>query len=315
MTFSLVVPLYRNEESIPDLIETIESLDRKMAGELEAVMVVDGSPDRCLEILRERLPHARFRSQLISLSRNFGSFAAIGTGLEHGRGEMFATMSADLQDPPELILEFRERLMEGRCDVVVGRRLDRSDPLSSRVFSSLYWGCYRTLVLREVPRGGIDVFGCTRAVRDQLITLEESNSSVVGLLIWLGFRRSEVSYSRRPRRHGRSAWSFGSKLRYMLDSTFAFSDLPIKLLSLVGGLGLMFSLVLAALVLVAKFTGTITIPGYTATVLTVIFFGGLNSLGLGLIGEYVWRAFENTKGRPNAVVAFKDEYGSASKRR
>ncbi len=308
MTFSLIVPIYRNEESIQELLETLENLNHQMSGELEAVLVVDGSPDRCAELLADRLPTAGFRSQLICLSRNFGSFAAIKVGLEHGNGDFFAVMAADLQEPPDLILEFRERLLTGSCDVVVGSRVGRGDPIFSRLASAVFWGCYRTVVQSEVPRGGVDVFACTSSFKDHLVSLEESNSTLVGLIFWLGFRRDEIKYTRHPRRHGKSSWSFSRKLRYLLDSTFAFSDLPIRVLSGVGLLGMTLAVILGIVVLWSKISNTIAVPGYAATVLVVMFFGGLNSLGIGLIGEYVWRSFENTKARPYGLVAAKRSF-------
>jgi glycosyltransferase involved in cell wall biosynthesis len=305
---SLVIPVYRNEESIPDLIAALEELNRSLSGAFEAVFVVDGSPDRSLDLLQKLLPDVGFRSQLLSLSRNFGSFAAIRAGLAAGGGDLFAVMAADLQEPPDLILSFKEALESGQFDVAVGCRDSRSDPLRDRFFSSAFWGLYRTLVQREVPRGGVDVFGCTRRFRDQILTLGESNSTLVGLIFWLGFRRAEIRYIRRPRQHGRSAWSFRRKFRYLLDSCFAFSDLPMRLLSLVGLTGMTLSVIFGVVVLVGRATGRIEVPGYTATVLTVMFFGGLNSLGIGILGEYLWRTFENTKGRPSYVVFSRAEF-------
>jgi len=305
---SLVIPVYRNEESIPDLIAALEELNRSLSGAFEAVFVVDGSPDRSLDLLQKLLPDVGFRSQLLSLSRNFGSFAAIRAGLAAGGGDLFAVMAADLQEPPELILSFKEALESGQFDVAVGCRDSRSDPLRDRFFSSAFWSLYRTLVQREVPRGGVDVFGCTRRFRDQILTLGESNSTLVGLIFWLGFRRAEIRYIRRPRQHGRSAWSFRRKFRYLLDSCFAFSDLPMRLLSLVGLTGMTLSVIFGVVVLVGRATGRIEVPGYTATVLTVMFFGGLNSLGIGILGEYLWRTFENTKGRPGYVVFSRAEF-------
>lgn len=306
--FSLIIPVYRNEGSIPSLVETLEELNSRMAGDLEAVLVVDGSPDRSLELLTEALPKAAFSSQLLILARNFGPFPAITAGLANARGSLFATMAADLQDPPELVEQIRHKLETGEYDVVVGTRARRKDPLVSRMLAATFWKLYKLLVQREIPSGGVDVFGCTREFREHLLALPERNTMLVGLIIWLGFRRGEVSYSRRPRQHGQSAWSFTRKLRYLLDSTFAFSDLPVRLLSLVGLLGIMLSVLLASIVVFAKLSGRIALPGYSATVLLVMFFGGLNSLGLGVIGEYVWRTFENTKGRPAYVIAHHREF-------
>lgn len=309
---SLVIPVYRNEGSIPDLLASIEKLSRGMDGAFEAIFVVDGSPDRSLELLRELLPGAGFRSQILSLSRNFGSFAAVRAGLAAGGGDIFAVMAADLQEPPALVLSFHQALESGRFDVAVGCRDSRSDPLRDRLFSAAFWGLYRAVVQREVPRGGVDVFGCTRRFRDEILALGESNSTLVGLIFWLGFRRTEIRYTRRPREHGTSAWSFRRKFRYLLDSSFAFSDLPIRLLSLAGVTGITLSFIFGLVVLVGRATGRIEVPGYTPTVLTVMFFGGLNSLGIGILGEYLWRTFENTKRRPGYVVFSRAKFSGRS---
>lgn len=306
--FSLVIPVFRNEASIPRLVERLEDLNRCMGGDLEVVLVIDGSPDHSAQLLSSVLPKATFLSQLIILSRNFGVFPAFTAGLAHSRGDLFAIMSADLQEPPELILEIRDKLRSGEYDVVVGTRAGRKDPLISRMLSASFWKLYKSLVQRDIPSGGVDMFGCTREFREHLLVLRERNTSLIGLIFWLGFRRGEVSYCRRPRPYGKSAWAFARKLRYLLDSTFAFSDLPIRLLSFIGILGITISVALAFEVVFAKLSGRVVVPGYSTTVLLVIFFGGLNSLGLGLIGEYVWRAFENTKGRPGYVVSRHHEF-------
>lgn len=311
--FSLTIPVYRNESSLPSLLEQLENLNDRMGGDLEVVFVVDGSPDRSGELLAAALPTAKFASQLILLSRNFGAFSAITAGLASARGSLFAIMAADLQEPPELILQIRHGLETERYDVVVGTRAGRGDPLVSRMASAIFWRLYRLLVQKEIPPGGVDVFGCTHEFREHLLALSERNTTLVGLIFWLGFRRGEVSYSRKPRRHGKSAWSFTRKLRYLLDSTFAFSDLPVRLMSCIGIFGILLSVILGCLVLYAKWSGEIAVPGYSATALLIIFFGGLNSLGLGLIGEYMWRTFENTKGRPGYIVARRQEFNGETK--
>jgi hypothetical protein len=212
-------------------------------------------------------------------------------------------MAADLQEPPSLIEAFDGVLVADECDVVVGSRNARKDPPLTRVASWLFWRIYRMLAQREIPKGGVDVFACNRRFRDEILALHEQNTTLVGLVFWLGFRRREIGYVRQPRRHGSSAWSLRRKVRYLLDSSFAFSHLPIRVLSLAGVLGIGLAVVLGVIVLVTRLTGNVPVPGYTATVLTVMFFGGLNSLGVGMLGEYVWRTFENTKGRPTFVVA------------
>jgi len=311
MKCSLVVPVYGNEGSIPELLQTIERLDAALGHTLEAVFVVDGSPDRSYALLREALPRSGFASQLLLLSRNFGSFAAIRAGLREARGEHFAIMAADLQEPESLILEFFSRLATGECDVVLGVRSGRSDPLGSRIAAGLFWGAYRRFVQRDIPRGGVDVFACNRAFRDHLMSLDEAHTSLVGQVIWLGFRRAHVSYARLPRRHGRSAWTWARKIAYLTDSLFSFSDLPIRALTWAGVIGLVLSTLLAIVVFVARISGEIQIPGYAATVLTIVFFASLNSFGLGIIGGYTWRAYENVKRRPASIVMSAQRYGDA----
>jgi polyisoprenyl-phosphate glycosyltransferase len=311
---SLVIPVYRNAENISALLAALTDLDRGLEGALEVVFVVDGSPDDSHARLAAALPTQAFRSQLLSLSRNFGSFAAIRAGLQEARGGRFAVMAADLQEPPELVQTFDERLRSGTCDIVIGTRATRADPALSRVGSGAFWFAYRRWVQPELPVGGVDVFGCTHQVRDEILKLEESNSSLVGLLFWVGFRRELVPYHRRARTSGRSAWTFAKKVRYLSDSVFNFTDLPVRLLFRIGFLGTFASILTAAAVLVAKLTSRINVPGYTATVLTVVFFGALNCLGLGIIGGYVWRTLENTKSRPNFLVASRASFEGTSPR-
>lgn len=302
ITYSVVIPVYKNEESVPELVAGLDRLVPQLDGPLEVVFVSDGSPDRSFELLRQRLPAARFASQLLLLSRNFGAFSAISAGLEAATGDYVVVIAADLQEPPELPLEFFRELRKGDCDLVLGQRLTRGDPFLSRVMANCFWFVYRKFVQRDMPPGGIDVFGCNRSVRQVLIKLAESNTSLVGLLLWMGFRRRFVGYNRQPRPYGKSAWSFKRKWRYLKDSLFAFSDLPLRILGGIGVVGLLLALGLGTVVLAAKLTGRIAVPGYAAEMTLIMFFGGLNALGLSLLGEYLWRTFENTKVRPRFIV-------------
>lgn len=300
---SVVVPVYKNAENIEPLLAALDGVSGRVQTGLEVVFVVDGSPDASYHLLSQGIPGRRFCAQLLLLSRNFGSFSAIRAGLACARGDMYAVLAADLQEPPELIIEFERLLLSKQYDVTIGERRKRADPLTTRLLSGVFWALYRGWVQPEIPKGGVDVFGCSKQVRDELLRLDESNSSLVGLVFWVGFRRALVPYERRARQAGRSAWTFSRKLRYLSDSVFNFTDLPIRLLIRIGGLGIAMSLVGATVVLLSKLTGAITVPGYAATVLLIIFFGALNCFGIGVIGSYAWRTLENTKRRPNYIVA------------
>ena len=307
---SLVIPVYRNEESLPALLRAVSDLNDSLEGRLEAVFVIDGSPDRCFELLRDTLPQQTFTSQLILLSKNFGSFMAIRTGLQHGKGETFAVMAADLQEPPSLVLEMNRLLETGSVDVVVGVRESRQDPWGSKLASKIFWGLYKKYVIPEMPAGGVDMFGCNMDFRENLLKLEERHSSLIAQIFWLGFRRETVMYTRSARQHGKSAWTLRKKINYLMDSVFSFTDLPIRLLSRVGAIGSVLSALYGIGVVIAKMGGLIDVPGYAMTLFIITLLGSMNLLGLGVIGSYAWRTYENTKGRPLAIPMKLFEFGA-----
>jgi glycosyltransferase involved in cell wall biosynthesis len=305
LKFSLIIPVYKNEGSINRLITRLTNLNSSLSNQLEVVFVVDGSPDESLARLRSAFDELEFSAQLLAHSRNFGSFPAIRSGLEVARGEYFAVMAADLQEPSELVLSFYDSLSKDECDIAIGARGKRNDPLVSRIFSAVFWGIYRRLVVKDIPPGGFDMFGCNRVFREQLLRLEESRSSLLALIYWLGFRRKTFTYDRLERLEGNSAFTFARKFNWMLDSVFAFTDLPIRLLVMIGAIGLIISVCLGSVVFIAKLCGYIAVPGYAATMMVVLFFGTLNILGIGLVGTYSWRTYENSKRRPLAVVGWR----------
>ena len=298
MTYSLIIPVYKSQDTLTELLVALHSLSRSLKGSLEVVFVVDGSPDQSADLLQLKLPQQEFSSQLIVLSRNFGSFYAIRAGLQKATGDFFAIMADDLQEPPELIVKFFTLLESKDYDVVVGARINREDSWSVCVASNLFWSFYRKFIIPELPKGGVDVFGCNLNFRNCLLQCEEAHTSLISLIYWLGFRRTQVEYSRRKRCYGRSTWTLRKKINYLMDSIFAFTDLPIKCILYLGILGVSVSLMLTCVVLLAHFLNDTTIPGYTATVLMILFFGGINMFALGLVGTYTWRGYENTKKRP-----------------
>ena len=300
---SLIVPVYLNESNIPALIAAIGELDAALGGRLEAVFVIDGSPDRSGELLAIARPDMPFKAKIAFHSRNFGSFTAIRTGLELASGDHFAVMAADLQEPPELILRFFEILESGEADVTFGQRVSRSDAPVRDMLSRGFWWLYRTMVIRDVPQGGVDIFACNRQARDELLSIEEPNSSLIAQLFWIGFRRAFVPYDRRARQSGSSAWKLSRRVRYMMDSIFSFTDLPILLVLWIGVLGCLGSLLFGLGVVIARLVGLINAPGYATVVVLITFFGSATLAVQGIIGSYLWRTFENTKRRPLRIVS------------
>jgi hypothetical protein len=217
-------------------------------------------------------------------------------------------MAADLQEPPELMIDFFAALSAGTADVVVGRREARADPALNSLMSRTFWGMYRRTINPAIPPGGVDVFGCTREVADSLLAMREAHSSLVGLLYWVGYRRLEVPYERVERTEGKSAWTLRKRVRYLLDSVFSFTDIPISVLSTVGVLGALVTLTVGVVVLVSYLTGRIDEVGYTPLMLVMLFSTFVLLSGLGVVGSYVWRAYENSKQRPLSVSASHETY-------
>jgi len=309
VTRSVVVPVYRNEASLPELLRQLAELYAGSSHPFELVFVVDGSPDNSYALLKLRLGGMPFPSQLIALSRNFGSFAAIRAGMTHARGEFVAILAADLQQPVSSITQFFAALEAG-ADIVIAQRESRDDPWLSKLASTTFWRLYRRFVQPEMPEGGTDTFACTRRVRDVLVGLPEANSALVGLLFWVGFRRELITFPRARRASGKSGWSFKRKFRYAFDTAFAFSDLPITMMLIAGAVGIGGALLASVAVIVAWAFGAIDVRGYTPLMLAVLFTFSTMLLALGIVGGYVWRIFENTKGRPAPLVRSVEEFAA-----
>lgn len=305
---SLIIPVYKNEANVPELLEALRAMAARVGSGFEVVFVVDGSPDRSWLLLREALLDAPFHAQLVRLSRNFGSYPAIRQGLVQARGRYCAVMAADLQEPPELIEQFFIRLEQDGADVIVGAREQRDDPAFTRVTSEWFWQLYRLFINRDIPKGGVDVFGCNEVFRKALLSIDERNSFMIGQIFWLGFRRETIHYKRRSRNAGKSAQTLRRRLRYMSDSLFAFTDLPISILLWAGWGGMGMALIAGIIVLVAKLLGMASVPGYTAIMLALLFLGSLNLLAQGIIGGYVWRVLQNARRRPDSVVALTETF-------
>ncbi len=308
--YSLIVPVYKNEANVLSLLGRVEELYRCLDKRLEAIFIVDASPDQSYKLLRDKLAAQEFPAELINLARNCGSALAVRMGLSIAGGKYFAVMSADLQEPAELIISLFTTLRNDAADIAIGVRTGRDDPLCSKMSAILFWKIYNKLVQSDMPPGGVDTFCINQKVKNALMCLNESNSSLVGQIIWLGFRRKEIPYKRRAREIGESSWSVHRKLKYMLDSVFSFTDLPIAIITSLGILGLCFSVIVGSGAFLMWYVGDIPVKGYTTLLLVLLFSLSLVLISLGVIGNYVWRAFENTKNRPLFVVMEREKFNT-----
>jgi glycosyltransferase involved in cell wall biosynthesis len=299
---SVIVPVYYNAGSLPALADALTAVETELGRRglgLQLVFVDDGSKDESFAELM-KIKARRSATTVVRLTRNFGSVAAIRTGLRYVTGDAFAFLAADLQDPPELIVTMADQWLAGR-KFVIAERETRTDPLMSRAFSRIYYVMLRRLVLPGYPAGGFDLALMDRAMLQPL--RDSAKSAFLPLLAyWLGFQPTVLRYERRPRLHGRSRWTLGKKFRAFLDVMLGFSVTPIRAISAVGVIVSLASFIYGAAVIVAALVGDIPVPGFPTLAALVTFLLGIIILMLGVIGEYLWRVFDETNRRPEAVV-------------
>jgi glycosyltransferase involved in cell wall biosynthesis len=306
---SIVIPVYFNEENLADTIPRLLEL-RSTCGDcrLELVFVDDGSGDRSLDVLHEWQQRHPEVITVVSLTRNFGSMAAIQAGLTVAAGDCVGMIAADLQDPPELFVEMLERWRQGAKAVFAVRR-DREDPLIQRLFANWYYALIRRFALPDYPRGGFDFFLIDREVVLHINRIAEKNTNLMSLIFWLGYRPIRLEYTRRRREKGESRWTPAKKIKLFIDSFVAFSYVPIRALSM-GGLVVAASAFAYAIYIVAAWAARgIPVKGYAPIVILIALTAGVQMMMLGVLGEYLWRVLDETRRRPPFVI---DRVRSAS---
>jgi glycosyltransferase involved in cell wall biosynthesis len=301
LTISFVIPVYRNERAITITYEKIVAMcQADLAGyDREFVFVDDGSDDGSLaELLaiRQRDPKVR----VITFTRNFGQMAAILAGLKAATGDLVLHLSADLQDPVELIPRMVQQFESG-AEVVVAYRENREDRLTSRLTSRVFYGIVR-LSFPNIPPGGFDYVAMARKVVDAFNSFEVRNRFFQGDVLWLGYRTAFIPYTRAKRTIGKSQYTFAKRLKNSLDAILDSSYLPIRFISLVGVLTALTGFLYAVDIVYARLRHDVPATGIAAIMVLVLVIGGLLMLMLGIIGEYVWRIYDEVKGKPNYVV-------------
>ena len=306
MKISLVIPVYYNEGNLRPLYQDIcQKLYIHAEYEWELVMVDDGSQDQSHTIMKE-LARQDGRIKIYSLSRNFGSHAAILCGLSRCTGDCAVVKAADLQEPTEMILEMIDSWHSGN-NVVLAVRRNRQEGRGQTLFANLYYWLVRKAALPQMPKGGFDVYLLDRKVIHVLMQLDEKNSALTGQILWSGFRTGQVYYTRLQREIGKSRWTLKKKVRLVADTLFSFSTLPITIVSGIGTLSCIGAVVWAVLVLICKLSGAIDVSGWTTLFLFNLFSFGIIMLTLGILGGYLWRTFDASRTRPPYIIEESNE--------
>jgi dolichol-phosphate mannosyltransferase len=297
---SIVVPVYFNEANLPETVPALLALKDKI-GEIEIVLVDDGSQDRSYAIMEDLQRQHPAAITLVKLTRNFGSMAAILAGLSVARGQSIGMIAADLQDPPELFLEIHEAWRQG-TKAVFAVRCDREETGFNRWAADAYYVLMRRFALKGYPKGGFDYFLIDRQVADEVVRIGEKNTNLMSLIFWLGFPAKMIPYVRRERKAGQSRWTLGKKVKLFVDSFVSFSYFPVRAMSLLGVVVSVGAFSYAAFVVGYSLFRGMPVAGFSTLASLLALLSGLQMLMLGILGEYLWRTLDESRRRPAFVI-------------
>ena len=298
---SVVTPAYNEAQNLPLLYERLCQVIAGLGLEWEWVVVDDHSADDTFAVLSD-LARCDRRLRALRLARNFGSHTAIACGLHHALGDCAVIMAADLQDPPETLPLLLAQWRQGAQVVWAMRARREGEKVSAIGFARLYYLLMRHIVgIKEMPATGADFFLIDRRVVEAFRQFSESNASLFALITWMGFRQATLTYDKQARLRGRSGWSLEKKLKLVLDSVMSFSYLPIRLMSCLGFAVALLGFFYAGLVIINALAGRPT-QGWASLMVVVLVVGGIQMLMMGILGEYLWRALDESRRRPRYLI-------------
>jgi glycosyltransferase involved in cell wall biosynthesis len=299
---SVVVPVFNESANIEPLCDRLVPILERVAASWEVVFVDDGSEDDTLSAIRARNA-AEPRIGAVSFSRNFGKEVAIAAGLDHARGRAVVIMDADLQHPPEVIERFVARWREGYV-MVYGQRTSRADESAvKRGFARLFYRLFDSFTHMHLPEGAGDFRLIDARGVEVLRGLSERSRFSKGLYAWIGFKTIGIPFVVEERRHGATKWSFRTLFRFAFDGITAFSTVPLRVWTYLGGLISVLAIAAAAYFAVRTLLFGVDVAGYPSLIVSITFLGGVQLMSLGIIGEYIGRIFAEVKRRPLYVVA------------
>lgn len=298
---TVIIPIFNEYEGITVLVESLNSFF-KLNNHIraEVIFVNDGSKDQSLKRLSET-EHVSYKGKVISLSRNFGSHAALRAGISYASGEFICFNYADLQDPLELIIEMKAMMDKGNA-IVWAHRESTTISISEKTFSYVYSFLMRKFAFKNFPEKGFDVVMFNQKVAAELNRNIEANSSIFLQILSLGFSQASISYKKRERKIGKSKWTTSKKIKLFVDSFVAFSFAPIRLVSIVGSIFFIFGITWMMFIIFRKLIYNDLVTGWPALVSILMVGFGITNISLGIIAEYLWRTLDATRKRPVFVV-------------
>ena len=302
-TFSVVIPIYKSEENLPVTIPYIMENVKKLFPnyKFELILVNDGSPDNSWEIMKGYAAMYPDTIRIARFTRNFGQTAAVYYGLSIATGDVMGVISADLQDPFDLFADMLEKWKDGN-ELVCAVRENRDEKGLSVVFSKLTHKLIKRFINSNYPSGGFDFYLMDASVRDKLLEFKDKNGQPQVALLWLGVPTAYINYTRSKRELGTSGWTLSKKIKLVIDIFTTYSYLPLRIISGFGCLCALGSVLYGIYLLISAFVVTTTVPGWNTLAMLIVFLIGTTLFCLGIIGEYLWRIFDEVKKRPMYVV-------------
>ena len=308
MTISVVVPCFNEEESIPLFYEEMERVRISMGEEFEYIFINDGSSDKTLDVLRE-LNLLNPCTHYLSFSRNFGKEAALYAGLQYATGDYVTVMDVDLQDPPELLIEMKQKLdQEPNLDCVGTRRVTRDgEPPIRSFFARMFYKLINQISQVEMVDGARDFRLMRRPMVDAILELSEYNRFSKGIFAWVGFETEYLEYKNIERVAGETSWNFWSLFKYSIEGIVNFSDAPLNIAFIGGLLSWILAFIMMVLIVIRTLVFGDPTSGWPSLMTVILFLGGFQLLTIGILGKYIGKIFLETKNRPVYVIKEKSK--------
>jgi dolichol-phosphate mannosyltransferase len=304
---SIIIPVYFNEGSIKLTYRILkeEILVKFPELQFEIIFIDDGSRDNSFNEMSE-IKKTDNDVKLIQFTRNFGQVSAFYAGYEFSSGKGILNLAADLQEPPELIISIIDSFIKKEAMIIAGKRIERDESFYRTKTSHFFYYIMKRLSFSNMPNGGFDIVIIDQKVKDFILDSKESNPFWQGQILWSGYSIKFIPYTRQKRLIGKSKWTFAKKMKYLLDGILNYSYTPLRFFSIVGMISFLLGIIYSIVIVISFLNGNSPFKGWAPIMIVILLFSGLQLMMTGIIGEYLWRAFEQTKNRPKYVINRKE---------
>jgi dolichol-phosphate mannosyltransferase len=302
--YSIIIPVYQNEGSLNDVFHKLKDnvIDKNPQYSCEIIFIDDGSTDNSFQVLNNLYENYPELIVIVKLTRNFGTYPAIIAGYEKARGDCLINISADLQDPPELINEMLSSYFNENFNIVICHRESRDESAYRSITSKIFYGTIKKYCFPNMPKGGFDFILISHKVKKEILNDLEADFFLQGKILWTGYKIKFIPYKRMKRKEGKSQWTFSKKMTWFIDAVMSYSFFPIRFMSSFGAFIAFLGFLFALYVLYQRLFTENYIYGWSPIVILILILGGFQLLMSGVIGEYVWRTLSQTRSRAKYVI-------------